>query len=166
MAVHTSDDIPHLTLAATDFKHHFGMCVMGHTFGGCNCSFAVASLVSMLVLCLNKWRIGWSMRHSAPFGSNFTLLRCFWSHYMLLWIGDEDDNERSDTAWGLYRYLQLTIQWQTANLHVLCKVNPTGCSCRKKGIWRVLRFVVSMSNVVYSYTGTYHGQWQLKYQVW
>jgi len=43
----------------------FKIWVMDHIFGGYNCSVTVDLPVSMLPLCLTRWRIGWSTCHSA-----------------------------------------------------------------------------------------------------
>jgi hypothetical protein len=47
----------HLILAASGYPYLFYMVILGHIFGGYNCSFMVDSLVSALERCLAEWRI-------------------------------------------------------------------------------------------------------------
>ena len=66
----------------------------GSFFGGYKCSVTVNWLVSSLLLCLTGWRNVCSAWRSARFVFNCAWLKYFWSHDLLLWNGEEDDNEK------------------------------------------------------------------------
>jgi len=63
---------------------------------------------------------------------------------------------RSGKSWGIYSQLQLTMEWVTANLHVLPKISPTISSWRLQGFPTVLELAVCQSDVVRLFTG-YNG---------
>jgi hypothetical protein len=58
MELLTSDCILLPIIAAAGFTYFVSICVVGHIFGGCNCSVAVDYLVSALQLCLSQGRTG------------------------------------------------------------------------------------------------------------
>jgi len=58
MELLTSDCMLLPILAPSSFTHHFSMCILGHIVGGCIGSVAVNYLVSALLMCLGRSRIG------------------------------------------------------------------------------------------------------------
>jgi len=74
--------------------------------------------------------------------------------------------KRSGKSWGICRYLQVIMEWVTANLHILFKMHPAAYSCRLQGIPMVLQFAVSLSDVVCLFTGIHCSEWQLQSHVW
>jgi len=69
-------------------------------------------------------------------------------------------------SWGIYRYLQVIIEWVTSNLNVLFELNPAADSFMLQGIRTVQRLAVSWSDVDWFYTGIYFGKRQLNSLVW
>jgi len=57
------------------------------------------------------------------------------------------------------------MEWVTANLHVLLKINHTEYSCRLQGFPTIPRFAVSLSNVVCLFTSINTGEQQPKSHV-
>jgi len=58
--------------------------------------------------------MGWSAHHSAQFWSTITLLRCSWSHDLLLWKWRDDDNEKK---WEVMRKMITKRSWKSWGIY-------------------------------------------------
>jgi len=74
--------------------------------------------------------------------------------------------KRSGKSWGIYRYHKVKIQWVTASLLVLLRLNPVGYSCNLQRITGVRWFAVCQSDDDCSFPEIYYAEWQLKSPVW
>jgi len=68
--------------------------------------------------------------------------------YVVVGLERKIITKRIGKSRGIYCLLQVTMEWVTANSHILLKMNPTAYSCMLQGFPTVLRFVVSRSDVV------------------
>jgi len=87
MDILTSNCMVHLILAASSVTHNEYMRILGHTSGDCIGSIPVDWLVSVLMLCTSKWRIGWSACRLARWGGCVAMIR-------FSGIAEEDDTEK------------------------------------------------------------------------
>ena len=72
----------------------------------------------------------------------------------------------SGKAWGIFCVVQDKIEWVSANVHILLKMNPALYSCKLQVFPTVVQFAVSWSDVVSLFTWINSGEWQLKFLVW
>jgi len=81
----TSDAMRLCITADSRFTYLFWIFILSQSHGVFTRSVAVDELVSMLLLHLSGWWIGWNARRSTRLWSSCTLLRCLCSNHLLLW---------------------------------------------------------------------------------